>query len=78
MLDQLPATLTRVASFPGGSVVKESACQFRRPWRHRFDPWMGSSPRGGNGNPLQYSFLKNLTDRAAWWATVHGVRKSQT
>ena len=32
----------------------------------------------GNGNPLQYSCLENLTDRGAWWATVHGVSKSQT
>ena len=27
--------------FPGGSVVKESACQYRR---HRFDPWPGKIP----------------------------------
>ena len=33
---------------------------------------------GGNGNPLQYSCLGNLKDRGAWWATVHGVIKSQT
>ena len=31
-----------------------------------------------NGNPLQYSFLENPTDRGAWWATLHGVAKSQT
>jgi len=31
----------------------------------------------GNGNPLQYSCLKNLMDRGAWWATVHGVAKSR-
>ena len=31
-----------------------------------------------NGNPLQYSCLENLVDRGAWWATVHGVAKSQT
>ena len=31
----------------------------------------------GNGNPLQYSCQKNCTDRGAWWATVHGVAKSQ-
>ena len=31
-----------------------------------------------NGNPLQYSCLKNSMDRRAWWATVHGVTKSQT
>ena len=32
----------------------------------------------GNGNPLQYSCLENPMDRQAWWATVHGVAKSQT
>ena len=31
----------------------------------------------GNGNPLQYSCLENPMDRGAWWATVHGVTKSQ-
>ena len=35
------------------------------------------SPREENGNPLQYSCLENPKDRGAWWATVHGVRKSQ-
>ncbi|KAB0375259.1 hypothetical protein FD755_013751, partial [Muntiacus reevesi] len=32
----------------------------------------------GNGNPLQYSCLENSMERGAWWATVHGVAKSQT
>ena len=32
----------------------------------------------GNGNPLQYSFVENPMDGGAWWATVHGVGKSQT
>ena len=41
-------------------------------------PGSGRSPRGGNGNPLQYSCLKNPMDREAWWATVHGVSKSWT
>ena len=35
------------------------------------------SPEGGNGNPLQYSCLRNPMDRGAWWATVHGVAKIQ-
>ena len=33
---------------------------------------------GGHGNPLQYSCLENPMDGEAWWATVHGVSKSQT
>ena len=41
-------------------------------------PGSGRSPRGGNGNPLQYSYLGNTLDREAWWATVHGVAKSWT
>ena len=57
----------------GGGVLpwwlsgKEPACQCR---------W-GRSPRVGNGNPLQYSWLGN-PDRGTWWAPVHGVTKSQT
>ena len=34
------------------------------------------SPGGGNGNPLQYSYLENPMDRGAWWARVHGVTQS--
>ena len=36
------------------------------------------SPGEGNGNPLQYSCLENRVVSGAWWATVHGVAKSQT
>ena len=32
-------------------------------------PGLGRSPRGGNGNPLQYSCLENFMDRGAWRAT---------
>ena len=31
----------------------------------------------GNGNPLQCSCLENPMEGGAWWATVHGVAKSQ-
>ena len=31
-----------------------------------------------NGNPLQYSSLKNPTDRGAWQAIVQRVANSQT
>ena len=34
--------------------------------------------RKGDGTPLQYSCLANPMDGGAWWATVHGVAKSQT
>ena len=39
---------------------------------------LGSSPREGNGNPLQYSCLENPMGGGAWLATVHGVAKSRT
>ena len=32
----------------------------------------------GSGTPLQHSCLENPMDGGAWWATVHGVVKSQT
>ena len=40
-------------------------------------PGSGRFPGGGNGNPLQYSYLGNPKDRGAWWASVHGITKSQ-
>ena len=41
-------------------------------------PRLGRSPGAGNGNPLQYSCLKNPMDRGAWRAAVHGASKSWT
>ena len=38
---------------------------------------MGRSPRGGHGNPFQYSCLENPMDKEAWWATVRGAPKSR-
>ena len=61
--------------FPGGSEVKASA---RNVGDLGSIPGLGKSPGEGNGHPLQYSCLENPMDRGAWWATVHGVAKSQT
>ena len=60
--------------FLGGSEIKASACNAGDLGSI---PGSGRSPGEGNGNPLQYSCLENLTDGGAWWATVHGVAKSQ-
>ena len=38
-------------------------------------PGLGRFPRGGHGNPVQYSYLENSMDRGTWWATVHGLQK---
>ena len=40
-------------------------------------PGSERSPEGGNGDPLQHSFLENSMDRGAWWATDGGVTKSR-
>ena len=40
-------------------------------------PGSGRSPGGGHGNPLLDYCLGNSLDRGAWWATVHGVTKSE-
>ena len=59
-------------SFPGGSVAKN-------PPANAGD--IGSSlemkrfPGKQNGDPLQYSCLRNLMNRGAWWATVNGVMR---
>ena len=39
---------------------------------------LGTSPGGGNGNPLWYSCLEKSMDRGAWRVIVHRVAKSQT
>ena len=61
--------------FPGGAVVKN-------PLANSGDVGstlgLGRSPGEGNGNPLQYSCLGNPMDKAAFWATVHGVAESDT
>ena len=41
-------------------------------------PGLGRSPGGRNGNPPQYSCLKNPVDRGAWGVTVYRFAKSQT
>ena len=62
--------------FPDDSVVRMS------PYANAGDvgsiPGSGRSPEEGNDKSLQYSYLENPIDRGAWWATVHGVTKSQT
>ena len=64
-----------LVSFLGGSDGKESACNVGDPGSI---PKSGRPAGEGNGNPFEYSCLKNPRDRGAWWATVHGAQKSQT
>ena len=61
--------------FPSGSVVEN-------PPANAGDvgliPESRRSPREGNGNPLQYSWLENPMGREDWQATVHRVAKNWT
>ena len=59
----------------GGSDCKESACNGGV---LGLIPGLGRFPRGGHGNPLQYSCLENPMDRGAWQATVHEAAQSWT
>ena len=61
--------------FPGGSDGKASVYIVGDPGLIR--GW-GRSPAEGNGNPPQYPCFENPMDGGAWWATGHGVAKSQT
>ena len=61
--------------FPGGASGKEPTCQCGDVRDACWIPGLGRSPGGWHGNPLRCSCLENPMDRAAWWATVHGVTK---
>ena len=74
--------LTRLPRWCSG---EESACQYRRPKRCRFNPWVRKIPGSRKwqptlvfGNLLQYFCQENSMDRGVWWATVHKVAKSHT
>ena len=67
--------------FLGRSNGKESACNAGNPGLipgSEKEKGEGHAPGEGHDNPHQYSCLENPMDRGAWWATVHGVTKSQT
>ena len=65
--------INKVRGFPGGLGGKESACNAGDPG---LIPELGRSSGEGNGNPLQYSCLKNPMDRGAWQSAAHGIAES--
>ena len=71
MTEQISLSLASLVA----QTVKASVCNAGDPG---LIPGLGRSPGEGNGSPLQYSCLENPMDGGAWWATVHGVAKSQT
>ena len=70
-----PRCKSLVVCFPGGSLVKSPPANAGNV---DLSPGSGRSPGEGNGNPIQYSCLRNPMDRGAWWATVYGVAKNWT
>ena len=61
--------------FPGDTVVKNLPANARD---SSLIPGSRISSGVGNGNPFQYSCLKNPMGRGAWQATAHGIVKSRT
>ena len=59
--DRLPTPV--FLGFPSGSAGKESPCNVGDLGSI---PGMGRSPRGGHGNPLQYSCLENSHSQVTW------------
>ena len=59
-------------------VVKKPAANARDVRDMGLIPGLGRSSGEGHGNSVQYSRLKNPTDRGASWATVHGAAESDT
>ena len=69
---RVPVSQGCLLGFPGASVVKNLPANAGD---LGLTSGTGRSPKGGNGNPLQYSCLGNPMDRGTWWATVHGITK---
>ena len=63
--------------FPRGAVVKNLPAQAGDTRDAGLIPGSGIYPGGRNGNPLQYSCLRNPMNRGAWWATICRAAKSQ-
>jgi len=65
------------AGFLSGSAAEESAFNTGDTGDAGSIHGLRRSPGEGNGNPLQYSCLRNPLDRGAWWAIIQKVTNSQ-
>ena len=65
--------LPHPAAYPWWLVGKESACSAGN--HLGLIAGSGRALGEGNGNPLQYSCLKNPMDGEVWRAAVHGVAR---
>ena len=73
----IPAQVSNLTISPKLYLVAELSIQVSLLCFPRYCVWSNSIPLfcNKNGNPLQYSCLKNSTDREDWQAAVHGVTK---
>ena len=71
---QFAAIKTWYIGFPCGAVGKNPLAKAGSTKDTGLINGLGISPGAWNGNPLQYSFLKNSMDREAWWAIVFGCK----
>ena len=67
--------IQRSKGFPSGSDGKESTCNAGDPG---LSPKLRRSPGEENGYPPPDSCLENSMDIGTWWASIHGITKSQT
>ena len=65
--------VTQTKGFPGALVAND---QPTNSGDTGSIPWLGMSP--WRRKPTLGFLLENSMDRVVWWATVHGVTKSQT
>ena len=64
--------------FPGVAVVKNMPANAGDAGDVGLIPGLGRAAGVGNGDPVQFSCLKNAMDRGAWRAIVHETTKIWT
>ena len=74
-VDELWQVVQGAKKYSDGLVGKESTCNTGDTGDEVSIHGSGRSLGGGNGSPLQYSYLENPLDRRAYQATVHGVAR---
>ena len=68
----LGVTVSHLSHQGSAPVVKNPSANAENTVDVGLIPGLGRSPGGGNGNPFQYSCLKNPINRGTWQAAVHG------
>ena len=68
--------MLRLKAFLGGANGKESACQFRRPKRHEFDPMIRKIPWSRKRQPTSVFFARKFHGQRNLVGYSPGVAKS--